>query len=110
MPKMKKSFYITLVVITAFVICCFGHEMSLSRDIRDAAKGATNTFVVQCEGRCKDITATVKVDSGDPDLFASEEQPAIIGTKCLKFINYETGIMILNTMTKDRILIYISLR
>ena len=71
---MKKSFYITLVVITAFVICCFCQEIILSRDIGDAAKSATKTFVVKCEGRCKDITATVEVDSGDPDLFASEEQ------------------------------------
>ena len=83
MPKMNKSFYITLVVIAAFVICCFGQEMSLSRDIGDAAKSAIKTFVVKCEGRCKDITATVKVDSGDPDLFASEEQPPQIGWKKL---------------------------
>ena len=52
-----------------------------SIDIGDAARRDTKTFVVNCEGRCKDIRATIKVDSGDPDLFASEHQPPQIGWK-----------------------------
>ena len=50
-----------------------------SVDIGDAPRSATKTFVVTCEGRCKDITATIKVDTGDPDLFATEHQPPQIG-------------------------------
>ena len=50
-----------------------------SMNIGDALKSATKTFVVNCEGHCKDITATIKVDTGDPDLFASEHQPQQTG-------------------------------
>ena len=55
------------------------YHQALTTYIGDAGKGTTKIFVVKCEGRCKDITATVKVDSGDPDLFASEEQPPQMG-------------------------------
>ena len=50
-----------------------------SMDIGDALKSATKTFVVNCEGRCEDIRATIMVDTGDPDLYASEHQPPQIG-------------------------------
>ena len=52
-----------------------------SMDVGDALKSATKTFVVNCEGRCEDIRATIKVDRGDPDIFASEHQPPQIGWK-----------------------------
>ena len=75
----NKSHCITLIIITTFIVSCYGQERDLSLGIGDAPKSATKTFVVKCEGRCKDITASIKVDAGDPDLFASEEQPPQIG-------------------------------
>ena len=71
-PKM------TFVVIAVFITCGTCQEKSFSRDIGDALEGASKTFLVTCEGLCKDVTATIKVDSGDPDLFAREEEPPII--------------------------------
>ena len=73
---------ITLVVIAVFITCGICQEKSLSRDIGDALKKATKTFVVNCEGQCKNIKASIEVDTGDPDLFASEhQQPQIGGEK-----------------------------
>lgn len=69
----------TFMLMAMLVTCGFCQEKSLSRDIGDAARSATKTFVVNCDGQCKDIKATIEVDTGDPDLFASEHQPPQIG-------------------------------
>ena len=81
MQEMKRSLCITYVVIAVFVICCLGQEMSIRRDIGDALKGATKTFLVYCKGSCTDIKAVIEFDTGDPDLFATEHQPPQIGWK-----------------------------
>ena len=64
------------------------YYQNLTTYIGDAGKGTTKTFLVKCEGKCRDIAATVDVDSGDPDIYASEQQPPQIGKKELFFFNY----------------------
>ena len=72
---------ITFVVIAVFITCGICQEKSFSRDIGDALKSSTKTYLVNCEGECRNIKATIEVDTGDPDLFASEHQPPQIGWK-----------------------------
>ena len=70
---------IAIVVMVMFITCGTCQEKSLSRDIGDALKSSTKTYLVNCEGKCRNIKATIEVDTGDPDLFASEHQPPQIG-------------------------------
>ena len=75
MLKNKKSLCISVVLITTFAFTCYAQEKVLSVAIRDAPEGISKTFLVACQSRCKDVNATIKVDSGDPDLYASEIWP-----------------------------------
>ena len=81
MSMKKKSLCITVIIIATFTVSCYCQERDLSLHIGDAPTSVTKTFVVKCEGRCNDITASIKVDTGDANLFASEEQPPQIGEK-----------------------------
>jgi len=47
---------------------------NLSFDLRDSQKGDMITYRVKCLGNCESIRATVNVDQGDADLFASEDE------------------------------------
>ena len=67
------------LVIVSLLSSSNSQGITLSKDIGDALRGVTKTFNITCNNRCKDITVTIKVDSGDPDLYASEEQPPKIG-------------------------------
>ena len=69
----------TSLVIVLLLSSCYSQDVTLSKDIGDAPRGATKTFHIKCDNICKEITATIKADSGDPDLFVSEEQPPKIG-------------------------------
>ena len=55
------------------------YHRDLTTYIGDAAKSLTKTFLIKCEGKCRNIAATIEVDSGDPDLFAREDHPQQIG-------------------------------
>ena len=79
MPKQDKNNCIFVLSITLFIIGCHGDENVLSMEIADAPELTSKTFLVKCRGRCRDINATVKVDAGDPDIFASENQPPKVG-------------------------------
>ena len=74
---------ITFVVIAVFITCGICQEKHLRRDIGDALKSSTKTYLVNCEGKCRNIKATIEVDTGDPDLFASEHHPPQIGGETL---------------------------
>ena len=84
MPKKRIT---TMPVLTASLVIVsllsnsFGQAITLSKDIGDAPRGVTKTFNIKCDNLCKEITASIKVDSGDPDLYAGEDQPPKIGRK-----------------------------
>ena len=76
MPVLSTSLVIALLLGSSY-----GQDITISKDIGDAPRGVTKTFHIKCDNRCKEITATIKVDSGDPDLYAGEDQPPKIGRK-----------------------------
>ena len=79
MQKKNKSFFFAALIVATFVIGCDGEDKFLSMDIGDAAENTTKTFLVKCQGQCKNINVTVNVDAGDPDLFVSENKLPKIG-------------------------------
>ena len=81
MKMAGRKFFLPTRIIVVLIVGCFGQEKKLSLNIGDAPAGASTTFLVTCEEKCKDVNATIEVDSGDPDLYASEEQPPQIGWK-----------------------------
>ena len=74
-----RSFIDALTIVT-LLIGCNGQRNIHSIGIGDAPKGSTKTYLVKCRGICKDISAIITTDSGDPDIYASERQPPEIGT------------------------------
>ena len=70
---------IFVLCITIIVVGCSGNGKVLTVDIGDAKESETKTFLVKCKGSCKDINATVKVEAGEPNIFASKYQPPKIG-------------------------------
>ena len=65
------------LVIATYIEQCYGigKNLSLTREIGYAAMHTNKTFVVNCQGSCSDITINVTVDTGGPNLYASEDQP-----------------------------------
>ena len=86
LAKMRIDFFsIFVLCITIVVVGCSNTDKVLTVDIGDAIESETKTFLVKCKGSCKDINATVKVEAGDPDIFASEKKPPDIGNFCNLF-------------------------
>ena len=47
------------------------------------SKNGAKTYVIYCDGPCKDITVKMKASSGDPDLYGREgSPPRIISSDC----------------------------
>ena len=70
---------ISATMLISLIFGCYGQESSFSVDIGDSPGGATKTFRITCLGACRDINATIEVDSGNPDLYAEEGKPPKAG-------------------------------
>ena len=77
MPTRTKQLFVIFLVIATYIKQChgIGKNTSLTKEIGDAAMHTNKTFVVNCKGSCSDITVNVTVDTGGPNLYASEDQP-----------------------------------
>ena len=77
MPSTTKHLLVILLIIATYIKQCHGIDknMSLTKEIGDAAMHTNKTFVINCKGFCSDITVNVTVDTGGPNLYASEDQP-----------------------------------
>ena len=91
LTKMRIDFFsIFVLCITTVVVGCSGNDNVLTVDVGDATESETKTFLVKCKGSCKDINATVKVEAGDPDIFASEYEPPKIGVDSMIEVSCST--------------------
>ena len=87
MPSTTKHLLVILLIIATYIKQChgIGKNMSLTKEIGDAAMHTNKTFVVNCKGFCSDITVNVTVDTGGPNLYASDDHPPQRGINILLF-------------------------